>query len=64
MFWKIVVKMRQKRSNWIKMITTDLVVGAVDAIADREEADAAQPGAIQVDVTFLILCLTQTSMTT
>ena len=31
------------------MITTNLVVGAVDAIAIREEADAAQPGVKQVD---------------
>jgi hypothetical protein len=49
MFWNMATKKHVRRSNWIKMIATDLVVNAVDAIADREEADAAQPGAIQVD---------------
>ena len=49
MFWNMATKKHARRSNWIKMVTTDLVVNAVNAIADREEADATRPGAIQVD---------------
>jgi hypothetical protein len=49
MFWNMATKRHVRRSNWIQMVTTDLVVDAVDATADQEEADAARPGAMEVD---------------
>ena len=49
MFWNMATRKRLQRSNWIKMVTTDLVIGTVHAFATRKEADAARPGAIQVD---------------
>ena len=49
MFWNMGTKKHVRRSNWVKMVTTDLLVNAVDAIADREEANAARTIAMQVD---------------
>ena len=49
MFWNMATKKHMRKSNWIKMVTTDLVDDAVDAIAERDEADAARPRAMQVD---------------
>ena len=49
MFWNMATKKHVRRSNWVKMVTTNLVVNAVDAIADHEDADAARSGAMQVD---------------
>ena len=36
MFWNMATKKHVRRSNWVKMVTTDLVVNAVDAIADHK----------------------------
>ena len=50
MFWNVLTKRLLRRSNWIKMVMTELVIRAVDTIAVEEDADAESNGLIQDDV--------------
>ena len=50
MFWNISTNRLLRRSNWIKMVTMELVIRAVNTIAVEEDADAESYGLIEDDV--------------
>jgi hypothetical protein len=47
-FLSLTTRRYLRRSNWIKMVTTDLVVGVVNAMEDQEVMIADEPKGLQV----------------